>query len=53
MMGRREEGQGQFFYCFDLDKVVPPDPADRRFARSELGAQGVGALLLAHGTAFD
>ena len=24
MMGRREEGQGQFFY-FDLDKVVPPD----------------------------
>jgi transposase len=25
MMGRREEGQGQFFYSFDLDKVVPPD----------------------------
>src|ERR1700737_1934322 len=25
MMGRREEGQGQFFYAFDLDKVVPPD----------------------------
>jgi len=24
-MGRREEGQGQFFYSFDLDKVVPPD----------------------------
>jgi transposase len=25
MMGRRERGQGQFFYVFDLDKVVPPD----------------------------
>jgi transposase len=25
MMGRRESGQGQFFYSFDLDKVVPPD----------------------------
>src|ERR1700720_2256098 len=25
MMGRRECGQGQFFYSFDLDKVVPPD----------------------------
>src|SRR5246500_4117834 len=25
MMGRREVGQGQFFYTFDLDKVVPPD----------------------------
>ena len=25
MMGRRERGQGQFFYTFDLDKVVPPD----------------------------
>ena len=25
MMGRREGGQGQFFYTFDLDKVVPPD----------------------------
>jgi len=24
-MGRREGGQGQFFYSFDLDKVVPPD----------------------------
>ena len=22
-MGRRERGQGQFFYSFDLDKVVP------------------------------
>src|SRR6476469_8376256 len=25
MMGRREDGQGQFFYSFDLDKVVPSD----------------------------
>src|SRR5271166_6308031 len=25
MMGRREGGQGQFFYSFDLDKVVPPE----------------------------
>jgi len=25
MMGPREGGQGQFFYSFDLDKVVPPD----------------------------
>src|SRR5271169_334217 len=25
MMGRRECGQGQFFYSFDLDKVVPTD----------------------------
>ena len=25
MMGRREDGQGQFFYAFDLDKVVPSD----------------------------
>ena len=24
-MGGREDGQGQFFYSFDLDKVVPPD----------------------------
>jgi transposase len=25
MMGRQEDGQGQFFYAFDLDKVVPAD----------------------------
>ena len=23
MLGRQESGQGQFFYTFDLDKVVP------------------------------
>jgi hypothetical protein len=22
MLGRQESGQGQFFYCFDLDRVV-------------------------------
>jgi transposase len=30
MMGRREGGQGQFFYAFDLDKVVPPDTLVRQ-----------------------
>jgi transposase len=25
MMGRQEDEQGQFFYVFDLDEVVPPD----------------------------
>ena len=25
MMGRREDGQVQFLYAFDLDKVVPAD----------------------------
>lgn len=25
MMGRRKDGQGQFVYLFDLDKVVPAD----------------------------
>jgi transposase len=25
MMGRRNDGQGQFFYSFDLDRIVPPD----------------------------
>jgi hypothetical protein len=25
MMGRREGGQGQFFYSFKLDEVVPAD----------------------------
>jgi len=25
MMGRREDEQGQLFYAFDLDQVVPPD----------------------------
>jgi len=25
MMGRGKEGQGQFFYAFDLNKVVPAE----------------------------
>jgi transposase len=30
MMGRRERGQVQFFYAFDLDKVVPADHLVRK-----------------------
>jgi transposase len=30
MMGRREAGQGQFFYSFELDKVVPPNSLVRQ-----------------------
>jgi transposase len=30
MMGRRERGQGQFFYDFHLDAVVPPDHLARK-----------------------
>jgi transposase len=30
MMGRRQDGQGQFFYEFNLDEVVPPDHLVRR-----------------------
>jgi len=38
MMGRREGGQGQFFYAFDLDKVVPADHLVRQIdAILELG----------------
>jgi transposase len=33
MMGRREDGQGQFFYAFDLDKVVPLDHLVRQIDR--------------------
>jgi transposase len=33
MMGRRERGQGQFFYAFDLDKVVPADHLTRQIDR--------------------
>jgi transposase len=32
MMGRRQDTQGQFFYSFDLDRVVPPDHLVRRIA---------------------
>jgi hypothetical protein len=30
MMGQREAGQGQFFYSFDLDEMVPADHLVRR-----------------------
>src|SRR5471030_3166869 len=30
MMGRRGDGQGQLFYSFDLDEVVPPDHVVRQ-----------------------
>ncbi len=30
MMGRREQGQGQFFYDFDLERVIPDDHLVRR-----------------------
>ena len=30
MMGRREGEQGQFFYSFHLNKVVPPDHLVRK-----------------------
>ena len=33
MMGRQERGQGQFFYAFDLDKVVPADHLARQIDR--------------------
>jgi transposase len=32
-MGRQENGQGQFFYAFDLDKVVPVDHLVRQIER--------------------
>ena len=32
MLGRRERRQGQFFYAFDLDKVVPLDHLVRQIA---------------------
>ncbi len=32
MMGQRANGQGQFFYAFDLDKVVPADHLVREIA---------------------
>jgi len=38
MMGRREDRQGQFFYAFNLDAVVPPDHLVRKIdAALDLG----------------
>jgi hypothetical protein len=43
MMGRREGGQGQFFYAFDLDKVVLPDHLVRQIdAMLELAFRDAG-----------
>ena len=56
MTGRREGGQGQFFYSFGLDKVGATRPSgspDRRCPRSWLGAQRARTSLLANGPAFD
>ena len=56
MMGRRERGQGQLFYAFDLDKVVPTDHLVRQIngvLDLKLGAQGACAVLFAHRSAFD
>ena len=56
MMGRREDGQGQFFYPLDLDEVVLPDHLVRQIDTVfdlSLGAQGACALLLTHGSTVD
>jgi hypothetical protein len=44
MLGPREAGQGQFFYSFDLDKVVPSNHprAVRRLFRAPRKALGFG-----------
>jgi hypothetical protein len=45
MMGRREGGQGQFLYSFDLDKVVPPDHLVRQIdgvSRAFPGSRSAG-----------
>jgi hypothetical protein len=54
MMGRREDGQGQSFYSFDLDKVVPPNHLVRQID-GLLDLSWVhkdGAILLAHGALY-
>jgi hypothetical protein len=56
MMGRQENGQGQFFYAFDLDEVVPSDHLVRQIdGLLDLSwvHKGVSALLLAHGSALN
>jgi hypothetical protein len=52
MMGRREDGQGQFFYTFDLDKVVPADHLVRQID-GVIDLSWVCTLLLRHGPALD
>jgi hypothetical protein len=49
MMGRREDGQGQFFYLFNLDKVVSANHLAGQsdgFARSRLSGSATSALRL-------
>ena len=49
-MGRRERGQGQFFYRFDLDKVVPTDHLVRQIdgvPRAEEASRAVREYLTA------
>jgi hypothetical protein len=56
MLGRREDGQGQFFYSFDLDKVVPPDHLVRQIdGVLDLSwvHKGACTLLLTHGPTLD
>ena len=55
MMGRRKSEQGQLFYEFNLDDVVPPDHLVRKIdAVLDLGwVHRELAPLLAHGQAVD
>jgi transposase len=48
MMGRRQVGQGQFFYAFDLDKVVPPDHLVRQSSPyySHTGRPSIDPVLM-------
>ena len=56
MMGRRKQHQGQFFYEFRLDDVVPDDHLVRKI-RGVLdlswGLCGARAVLLGDRSAFD
>ena len=56
MMGRRNQDQGQLFFTFGLDAVVPgdqPRTRDRGRSRLELGLQRVGAALSNDGPTVD
>lgn len=51
-MGRRESGQGQFFYSFDLDEVVPPDHLVRQIWALKPHSEATVAVL-GSGTQFS
>ena len=56
MMGRREDRQGQFFYEFNLDEVVPAEHLVRRIdAVLDLGwvHQELAPYYSPHGAAVD